>query len=156
TVSPGFSPGTLTFTNGVGFGPGSHYRWELGALTEAGPGTAFDQVAVPGGVVTVDPAAVLDGLFTGSATSPAGGDPFWPVGHGWPVVAVSGSGATSGPLAFQIDNSGWSAAGAFATTASAGGSGVQLVWTPVPEPGTLALAGGAAAGLAALRRRRGR
>jgi fibronectin-binding autotransporter adhesin len=156
TVSPGHSPGTLTFTNGVGFGAGSHYQWELSALSTGGPGTVYDQVLVTGGTVTVDPAAVFDLSFTGTSTNPAGGDPFWQAVHSWPVVALSGSAVVSGPLAFHVDNTGWSAAGTFVTGPDAGGSAVDLVWLPasVPEPGTLALSGLAAIGWLAVRRRR--
>ncbi len=155
-VAPGTSPGTLTFADGVGFAAGSHYQWELSALTTAGPGTAFDQVAVTGGTLTVAPGALLDVLFTGSATGPTAGDPFWQTEHSWPVVALSGAATSSGPLAFQVDNSPWTAAGAFSTGPAAGGTGVELVWTPapVPEPGTLALGSLAAGAVARWWRRR--
>src|SRR5207248_280719 len=46
TVSPGSSPGTLTFANGVAFAAGGRYAWELAALTTGGAGTNWDQVAV--------------------------------------------------------------------------------------------------------------
>jgi autotransporter-associated beta strand protein len=155
TVSPGNSPGTLTFTNGVGFGAGSHYTWELSALTTAGPGTTYDQVMVTGGMVTVNPTAGLTLSFIGTATDPSAGDPFWQAVQSWPIVGLTGPATTSGPLAFQINNSAWMSAGTFVTALDPGGAAVDLVWLPasVPEPGTFALAGMAAAGLTCWRRR---
>ncbi len=154
TISPGNSPGVLTFTNGVGFGAGSHYTWELSSLTTAGPGTAYDQVMVTGGTVTVDPASALDVTLIGTATSPTAGDPFWQSIETWPIVGLSGTATASGPMAFQINNSAWAAEGTFVTSLDPSGAAVDLVWLPssVPEPGSLALVGAALA-LVAWRRR---
>jgi fibronectin-binding autotransporter adhesin len=156
TLSPGNSPGSLTLANGVAFTAGSHYLWELSALTTAGPGMGFDQVAVTGGMVTVDPAAALTLSFTGTATGPNTTDPFWQAIETWPIITLSGSATASGPLAFQVDNSAWLAAGIFVTGPNPSGAGVDLTWLPasVPEPGTLALTGLAAISWATVRRRR--
>jgi autotransporter-associated beta strand protein len=140
TVSPGDSPGALTFTNGVGFGTGSHYHWELAALTTAGPGVSFDQVIVGGGTATVASAAALDVAFTGTASAPAANTPFWQAAHTWPIVALTGTGTTSGPLAFQVNNAAWANAGSFATGADPAG-GIDLTWTPTPVLATLTWTG---------------
>ena len=74
----------------------------------------------------------------------------------WPIVAMSGTANTSGPLAFQINNSAWTPDGIFVTSLDASNSSVDLVWLPssVPEPGTLGLTGLAVIGWVTYWRRR--
>ncbi|MGC4004927.1 MAG: hypothetical protein QM811_18150 [Pirellulales bacterium] len=161
TVAPGNSPGTLSFVNGVSFASGSTYAWELFAATDGNaPSGVWDRISVNGGVLNIAGGAILVPTFGGTATAPTAGT-FWAGDHVWnDVIDVTGTatidaGSTS---AFAIDNSAWSALGAFSTVPAANGQGVDLVWTAVttavPEPGTWAGAFAAVAGLAWLRTRR--
>jgi autotransporter-associated beta strand protein len=55
-------------------------------------------------------------------------------------VALTGTGTTSGPLAFQVNNAAWANAGSFATGPDPAG-GIDLVWTPTPVLATLTWTG---------------
>jgi hypothetical protein len=86
-------------------------------------------------VLNVQTGAILDPLFIGTATAPNAGDPFWQTSHTWSnVIGLTGTGTSTGPLVFQISNSPWSAFGLFDSRPATVGTGVELRWTPVPEP----------------------
>jgi hypothetical protein len=144
-ISPGTSAGNLTLQNGLSCTPGSQYRWELNQNTTIGGGVNWDRISVTGGSVSVNPGAIFLPSFIGTATVPNGVDSFWQTTQTWDNVILAG---TINSATFSIDNSAWSTFGSFSTFAS--GSGISLLWTPVPEPAcVLALCG---AGLLVWRR----
>jgi autotransporter-associated beta strand protein len=136
TISPGFSPGAFALSDGLALQNGSHFAWELAALTTNNAGLDWDQIVVTGGSLSILAGAVLDLAFVDSASAPDGGDAFWASSRRW-VGILSLTGIATNPTGFvdfQIDNSAWSQFGAFDTLAAPSGSGVDLVWNPVPEP----------------------
>ena len=137
-VSPGHSPGVLTFNSGLALQNGSHLNWELGVPTTDGPGSNWDQLEVSGGSLSILSGAVLNLSFVGSAVSPATGAPFWHNFHDWHnVIDLSGNATNpTGFVNFTIDNSAWSQYGVFLTEKASSGFGVDLVWSAVPEPAT--------------------
>jgi len=158
-LSPGNSPGNLTFTSGLTLNAGSNFVWELFSETTSGPGVNYDRVTV-GGTFDIVTGTNLNFAFGGSTAGPVN-NLFWNSNQVWQKI-VDSTGGTIDPLdtgLFVIDNSAWSSIGSFSTVASAGNTGVDLVWTPVnpvPEPGILLSGGLALLGLAALRLRRRR
>jgi len=151
SLSPGYSyytgqtPGTnvamavakLALTNGLDLSASGTYAWQLGALSTANPGTDWDQVDLVGGNLTLGGSSVLDIGFTGSATAPDLGQPFWQTAQQWKVVANSGAGSVSGNISAVSGTNGITA-GTFTTVAD--GTGVTLVYTPnviPPAPVTM-------------------
>lgn len=145
TLAPGNSAGNLTLSNGLNLD--GAYAWELTALSTAGAGTNFDRVTVSAG--DIDLTNALLNLALG-AFSPSA-DPFWGTDQTWAnIINNTGSGDLTGTFA-AIDNTGWSSLGEFSTTYSS--TGVDLVWTAIPEPSGAALLLGSV-GMLAFRRRR--
>jgi fibronectin-binding autotransporter adhesin len=140
-LSPGHSPGVLNFSNGLALQNGSHYSWELSALSTANPGSNWDQIVVSGGPLSILSGAILDPKFIGSALAPNTGDPFWHSPHVWNNVINLTNTATNptGFVNFMINNSAWSQSGFFSAESAHSGLGVDLVWNPVPEPAAWAL-----------------
>jgi fibronectin-binding autotransporter adhesin len=129
SIAPGNSPGNLTmqtFTMNAGT-----YSWELAALSESGPGVNFDLLTVTGNA-TLASGTQVQLLFTGSATNPDGGDPFWNSPRQWAILDSNGLTGN-----FSSIVSGNYTSGSFSVLAV--NNDVMLKWTPVPEPG-LALA----------------
>ena len=146
-LAPGNSPGNLTLDSGLTIAGGATYLWELAALSTANPGTTFDTLTLTAGDATISGAILQLNL---GAYAP-GNLPFWQTNQTWSgILNNTGTGALTGSFA-AIDNSPWSALGAFTT--SNVGNDVNLVWTTaIPEPTVTLLAGGMC--LLALRRRR--
>ena len=145
-LSPGNSPGNLTFNNGLTLA--GAYKWELAALSTSSPGTNFDTVTVTAGNVNITGAS-MNLTLGGFAPS---SDVFWTSNQTWTgILNNTGAGSLTGSFA-AIDNSSWSAFGAFTT--SNVGNDVNLVWTAVPEPATWGLLAFSLITVMVLRRRR--
>ncbi|MFA6175246.1 MAG: autotransporter-associated beta strand repeat-containing protein [Phycisphaerae bacterium] len=130
-LSPGNSPGNLTFSNGLTLAGG--YKWELAALSTSNPGTDFDIITVTVGNVDITGASMNLTLGGFSPTNVA----FWQATQTWTgILNNTGAGSLTGSFA-AIDNSSWASLGAFTTNYV--GNDVNLVWTAVPEPATWAL-----------------
>ncbi|MEX0679632.1 MAG: autotransporter-associated beta strand repeat-containing protein [Pirellulales bacterium] len=136
TISPGFSPGAFALANGLAQQNGSHFAWELAALSTANPALDWDQIVLTGGQLSILSGAGLDLAFIESATAPNGGAPFWASPHRWNnILDLTGTATNpTGFVDFLINNSPWSQVGVFDTVAAQSGFGVDLVWNPVPEP----------------------
>lgn len=157
THTPGFSPGTQTFTNGLSYANTSILNWELTGNSTDGRGTSYDAVDVTGGSFAIATGAEIDLTFGGTVDFL---NDFWDLNQEWLVVDLSGSATAADSNVFTIGTisggANWNPAlGSFgiqrkdgSTTADA----VYLTWTAVPEPGA-ALLGGLGM-LTLLRRRR--
>lgn len=144
-LSPGNSPGNLTF--GSGFVLAGSYKWELGALSTSNPGVDFDVITVTSGNVDVTGASMNLTLGAYAPTDVA----FWQTDQTWKIIDNTGAGTFTGAFA-AIDNSAWSSLGAFSTS-TVGNDGF-LNWTAIPEPATGLLGLTGLSLLIALRRRR--
>lgn len=143
-IAPGNSAGVLTVDGGLTLA--GTYLWELTALSTSTRGTDFDGLTVTSGVIDLTGATLGLNLST-FAPSSAG---FWQTDQVWSGILLNeGNGTLIGNFG-SIDNSGWDSLGMFSTTAT--NSGVDLVWTAIPEP-SVALLGGLGM-LVLLRRRR--
>jgi fibronectin-binding autotransporter adhesin len=140
TLSPGTSPGRLTFGGDLSLASAATTLIELAGRTA---GTAYDQVVV-GGTPTVGgtlSVALLSGFV------PAAGDAFT-------ILDNQSAAAVAGTFAGLPQGATFTAGGVPLSISYVGGTGNDVVLTAVPEPGTATLAGLAAAGLLARRRRR--
>ena len=134
-LAPGNSTGNLTLAGGLDLN--GTYVWELGSLSTDGttPGDNFDVLTVTGG--SIDITGALLQLSLGAFAPSA--DTFWQTDQTWAgIINNTGAGSLDGTFA-AIDNSAWSSFGTFSTTNT--GSGVNLVWTAVPEPSSTVSAG---------------
>ncbi|HVJ81639.1 MAG TPA: autotransporter-associated beta strand repeat-containing protein [Planctomycetia bacterium] len=143
-ISPGQSPGNLTFAGGLTMNAGT-YLWQLDSLTTAGPGTNYDLITIAGGTTTIDAASqlTLDFSGLGPSANPNGVDAFWQSNHQWMIVDWTGAGSFSGNIG-SITNANWNQ-GFFALSGGNGDFFLNFSFSPVPEPGTLALLAAAAA-----------
>lgn len=154
--SPGFSPGTQTFTNNLSYASTSTLNWELNDNTTAGRGTAYDAVNVSGGSFSLASGATIDLSFIGTVDFL---DAFWGLDQEWMVVDLSGSATAADSNLFSIGAITGGAnysplLGSFGITRKDGSStedSVYLTWTAIPEPSTALLGG---IGLLMLFRRR--
>jgi autotransporter-associated beta strand protein len=137
TIGAGFSAGSLTLPAGLKFSAGVNGAtnvWELAALADdvtGLAGTDFDQIVITGGALALGSQATLDLRFTGSATAPDFGDPFWQSPHSWTIISLAG-GSNPGSSNFGTVRNGNYPAGTFTTAATLGG--IVLTFTPNPAP----------------------
>jgi hypothetical protein len=156
--SPGSSPGTFSSSSGV-LAPGGTYVWEINNATgTAGAASGWDLWLVTDNLDVTAGTAASD-RFTIEITSlaldntpnpPANFSPGQ--AYQWPI-ATAGSITGFDTARFELNAANFPAAGAFSLSQT--GGTVILNYTPVPEPGSVALAALAAAvGGWRLRRRR--
>jgi hypothetical protein len=164
---PGNSPGIQTLGN-LTYTSGASVQWELwGNTTTNGSPPDYDQIVLTGDLA-FDAATSFNLLFTGSASPSNSSDvawanSFWDTDREWLVYDVAGTTTGFGNLSLTPAN--WQdSTGALFNTARSLASfrlekrpsnDVYLVYSAIPEPGTLALAGiGLAAAAWGCRRRR--
>jgi T5SS/PEP-CTERM-associated repeat protein len=145
--SPGNSPGAVT-TGNTTWGPGGSYIWEI---NDAGgtAGSNWDKWNVAGTV------AILAGTTTNSqftieldsltaANAPGLALSFDPTqSYAWPIAQVSGGITGFNAADVALDATGFTNptnGGSFGLSLSPDGQTLAVTFTPVPEPGTLALA----------------
>jgi fibronectin-binding autotransporter adhesin len=161
THSPGFSPGTQSFSNNLTYTTGSSITWELIDNSIANRGTSYDAINVTGNLSFSAPTTLnLDFSILGSAVNWE--NSFWSnnvVGaSGWKIFDVDGS--ISGFQNLQIASTNWLDGGDTSLSSIRpgghfslfqGAEGIYLNYA-VPEPATALLS--ALGSLALLRRRR--
>jgi autotransporter-associated beta strand protein len=172
TLSPGNSPGTLTYDGAdLIFNDGGNFNWQILDATGVA-GTGYDTNSIINGGV-LDLSALTGApdfninLWSLSSTSPdVNGDATNfdnTANFTWTLVSTPTAILNFDASDFTINvsaingTSGFSNTlnGSFSVALADSSTDLVLVYTAVPEPGTLALlAGGAIAGIVALRRRR--
>jgi len=123
SVGAGASAGTLTLANGLDLSAGGTNVWELAANSTGTPGTDFDQIVLTGGTLTLGGSSTLKIAFTGTATAPDSGNPFWQSPRSWTVISAAGAASN-----FAAIENGTYPAGTFSTAAGPGG--IVLTFTP--------------------------
>ncbi len=155
--SPGNGPGTVT-TGAVTWGGGGQYLFEI---NDAGGAAGvnwdlwqMDRLAV--GATASNPFTVAVTTLTGGGQPGPAANFHTTQRYDWLIVRAANGVNFYSPDAFLIDTSGFAnpTGGGTFQVALVGGTEIHLTFTPVPEPGSLALTGLAAGAWALLRRRR--
>jgi T5SS/PEP-CTERM-associated repeat protein/autotransporter-associated beta strand protein len=156
-LSPGDSPGTLTFTSGLTFDQGGEYDWQIQSVAGT-PGQSWDFVSVTGqlNITASSESQFTIKIFSLNSVGNAGAVSDFNSGnpYAWTIASATGGISNFNSADFAIDIGGFQNSldgGAFFITA--GSNDLMLNFTPVPEPSTYGLM---AAGLVVLlwRRRR--
>jgi autotransporter-associated beta strand protein len=159
TIAPGNSVGTLSFTNGLTWGSGGSYQFEMQG-TSGGPGVGWDFLQVTNPLTftaTVGAPFTLNLLSLTSGGTPGNVSNFISsTTYSWSILSAS-SIVGFDANAVTINTSGFTSSlngGAF--TLGTSGTNLVLTFTPVPEPSTWALliAGLGVVVITTLRRRR--
>ncbi|MFM8413560.1 MAG: beta strand repeat-containing protein, partial [Planctomycetota bacterium] len=144
TLSPGASPGTLSFTQGVTLAAGSQYNWQmLSATGTAGAADAWDLLSV-GGSLAIDATAADPfrlNLWTLASTAPDVSGPaanFDPAQtYAWTIASAAGGVTGFAADKFVVETAAANGTGGFANTFGTGtfsvnltGNDLQLVFAP--------------------------
>lgn len=126
TLSPGDGFGTLQSNNTLSFASTSRLRWELGKNTLSG-----DQ-AVTSGAVSVTGGARIDVVLNAAGSTVNYIGSFWRSPRSFPVIAGASLTGTFTLGTVSADSGGRATAtyGSFSLQHS--GTGVNLLWTPIP------------------------
>lgn len=164
-LSPGNSPGTLTFGSGLTLAPGGTMNFEVQAANGA-PGTGYDLVKVSGGLLNITATAgspfTLKLISLNASGTPGNVSDFnSALGYSWMLITGNSAGGLTGFNAnnFLIDASAFSNnlnGGTFSLTTGLDGinPAIFLNFSPVPEPSTYVLLLLGLAGFALNARRR--
>ncbi len=145
-ISPGNSPGNLTFSAGLTLASLGEYDWQLQSVAGAplsGAGTNWDLISVSGGTLdlpttgnfTLKVISLNSGGTAGSVSDFSPGSTYT-----W-IIATAPGGITGNVSHISVDTSLFSNlpnTGAFSLSVS-GGTNLDLTFSPVPEPSTYAL-----------------
>ncbi len=130
-ISAGQSIGKLTIGGGLDLSAGGTNVWDLSALSDAGEGTDFDQLALTGGSLVLGGASRLQLNFLNSAFAPTSSSPFWMMSHTWKIISLSGSAVNNGPTVFPLILNGSYSIGRFTNTTDVAGN-VLLSYIAAP------------------------
>ncbi len=167
----GNAGGLLSIGGGLAMAAGSTYTWTLGTQIDgrnpgAIAGSDFSLLQLQGGLLSIDPGAILALNLAGPGTTPSLSDPFWTTEHEWDIIQLDSPSSNLSSTAFTDIENGSFAAGSFSTEVDTGLMGygnagdILLVFTPsavgaVPEPASwcVLLIGVLVSGLTAWHRR---
>ena len=158
TLSPGNSPGILTFTTGQTWNSFT-YDWETNHFTATSPGTDFDQIVINSTLtLTGGVGSYRLNVLSLTAANSAGDVPaFSETAQTWQILATTGGITGFDANNWTVDTSGFTTGGGYAGSFALEKVGKNLMLTytpvPVPEPGGTAVLGSALLMLL-LRRRR--
>ncbi len=153
TLSPGNSPGTLTFDDNVTWQNGGDYNWQVHNATGTA-GTGYDTISITGllDLSSLSAGGFAINLWSLSSISPdANGsainfDNTSP--NSWTIVSAAGGITGFDAADFTINTSAANGTGGFANalaeggfTISQDGNNLVLQFTPVPEPSAVLLGG---------------
>ena len=156
TLSPGNSPGILTFTTGQTWNSFT-YDWETNDFKGTGAGVNFDQVVINSSLaLTGGPGSYRFNVLSLTSANLSGTVAnFEETTQTWQVLTTTGGITGFDATNWTLDMSGFATdvtpSGSFALQQS--GNNLQLVYTPVPEPSGAVLVGAGLA-VAGLKRRR--
>ena len=161
--SPGSSPGTQTFEDGLSYAAGSMLNWELIANSVGGAGTSYDFMSLTGGSLLVEDGAIMNLAFSGNGSTVKWSNGFWDAEHSWIVIDALAAIDSTGNFTLGVigdDALGQSLMSVRPTAGFAienSTNNIVLSYSPVavPEPSTyaMALAGLGCISYAAMRRR---
>jgi autotransporter-associated beta strand protein len=170
THSPGNSPGSQTFTNGLTYSGSSTLEWELIANGTTGAGTTFDFIALTGGTMTIGAGAAMQLVFNSGGSTVNWNDAIWNASNSWTVIDATGALFSSGNFSLLgspstwVDSNSLSLASAMApnnrTTStftvdnSTGSIVLNYSAIIVPEPAAIGLVALGTFGLVLVRRRK--
>jgi hypothetical protein len=115
----------LTFGGGLDLSEGGVYNWQLGSLKDSSDGIAgtdFDQIVLTNGNLALGGSSKLNISFTGAATAPELGEPFWQANRSWTIVNLSETASNSPASNFASLQNASYPAGTFATSVGTNGS----------------------------------
>src|SRR5262249_34943438 len=84
-IGVGDTPGKLPIAQGLAMSAGGTYAWQLGALSEANPGTDFSFISLTSGMLALGANTTISLEFL-NGTTPAAGVNFWAKSHTWDVI----------------------------------------------------------------------
>ncbi len=159
TLSPGNSPGTMTFGTTQTWDAFS-YDWELNNFTGTTAGTNFDKIAITGGL-TLNASSgsyILNILSLTSGNISGAVSNFSEINQAWTILSTTTGISNFDATKWTLNSAGFSTSttptGSFALSQS--GNDLVLAYTAVPETSTLAITLSAAAMLISRRRRMAR
>jgi autotransporter-associated beta strand protein len=140
-IGVGDTPGKLTIAQGLAMSAGGTYAWQLGALSEANPGTDFSFISLTSGMLALGANTTISLEFL-NGTTPAAGVNFWAKSHTWDVIALANKNQNPNSTNFgSLENARFEV-GEF-TTVLGGPSGADILlkFTPttLPEPPALVM-----------------
>ena len=145
TLSPGNSPGSLTFTTNQSWNSFT-YDWQTNNFTGTTPGINFDQIVINGSLVLTGGVGsyVLNVLSLTSGNNSGMIPNFSESAHSWDIITTSSGLMGFDPTSWTIDTSGFTAKLSFLPgpdfmgnfSLSQSGNNLSLTYTPVgvPEP----------------------
>ncbi|MFM7245368.1 MAG: beta strand repeat-containing protein, partial [Planctomycetaceae bacterium] len=153
TFSPGASPGTLGFTQGLTWNPGTNYNWQmLSGTGVAGAADSWDLIQVGGGLsiaaTSIDPFRI--NLWTLSGTGPDASGPASNFdaarSYSWTIATAAGGITGFSTSKFRIISAGTNGTGGFANAFGSGtfsiaqsGNDLNLVFTSGGGPSVITI-----------------
>ena len=153
TLSPGNSPGTLSFTPAQAWSSFS-YDWEINNFTSTVAGTGFDQIAIANSLGLAPDTGTyhLNVLsLTGENVAGAAAD-FSEINHSWTILTSTGLTGFNAAN-WTIDTAGFTNPDTGTWALGQTGNDLVLTYTAIPEPDVAMLVGGCGM-LVLLRRQR--
>jgi autotransporter-associated beta strand protein len=140
-LSPGNSPGSQAFTQGLTFAPGGQYTWEINDWAGS-PGTGYDQLVVSGSALNITATSgstftiAITGLTAGNVAGVVPGFPPGTTGTSFTIATAAAGISGFEASKFTVDRSGFTntntlpANAGFWLTTNAGSTSLMLNYAP--------------------------